>query len=99
MRHKVLPFQLFLYRQILLAYPADLRVRFGSDMLEIFEDLLRDSSSHSGFSGELSVWGDAGRELLTVALPARLQSARWSAAAISFLISSFIAWIFFRSVG
>jgi hypothetical protein len=95
----LIPLQLFLYRQLLVVYPPDLRARFANDMLEIFEDLLRESHAQRGFSGAISVWANAGRELLTVAIPLRLQNTRWAAAAVSLLVSSFIAWIFFRSVG
>ena len=99
MRVRLIPIQLFLYRQLLVAYPPDVRARFANDMVELFEDLLNESSARRGSSGPLSVWASAARELLTVAIPSRLQNARWAAAAVSFLISSFIAWIFFRSVG
>ena len=99
MRNKLSRLQILFYRQLLFVYPRDLRARFATDMLEVFEDLLQESQAQRGPAGALAVWATAGRELLAIAMPLRLHNTRWAAAAISLLISSFIAWIFFRSVG
>ena len=85
-----------IYTYLLVLYPADVRRRFGRAMVEIFEDLIGEAGSAGAVAG---IWALAVRELLTVAIPLRLENTRVFAAAVSLLLSSFLAWFFFRSVG
>jgi hypothetical protein len=89
----------WIYRQLLLVYPRELRAHFSNDMAETFEDLLHDAASQRGAFGILSLWRCAFLELATVAIPARLQSNQMIAAALSLLASSLITWVFLRAVG
>ncbi len=87
------------YRCLLIAYPRELRRRFGADMIEVFEDQLYEAALQGGRSGIVSLWRTALWELASVAVPLRLESSMVIAGALSFLVSSAIAWVFFRSVG
>ncbi|MGB7731761.1 MAG: hypothetical protein WBL50_27330 [Candidatus Acidiferrum sp.] len=89
----------WIYGCLLIAYPRELRVRFGADMVEVFEDQLSEAVMQCGRSGIVSLWGTALWELASVAVPSRLESTAVIAGAVSFLVSSAIAWVFFRSVG
>jgi hypothetical protein len=89
----------WLYSILLVLYPHDLRARFGPDMLELFENQLNDALKTRGTVGIVRPWFTAVGELLDVAVPARLTSTGAIAGALSFLVSSGIAWVFFRAVG
>ena len=40
-----------IYRWLLVFYPAELRCRFGADMVEVFEDLIEDAVVERGATG------------------------------------------------
>jgi hypothetical protein len=88
-----------LYGFLLNVYPAELRRRFATDMVEVFEDLLSDAHSERGAVGIASTWGHALWEFASVGLLSRLSSSAVIAAALSFVVASAIAWVFFRAVG
>jgi len=86
------------YAGLLALYPRDLRLRFGADMAEVFEDLMREAAARSGPAGIAAIWRCALWELLTVAAPSRLTSNAVMAGALSFLASSPLFLVFFRFV-
>lgn len=89
----------WIYGCLLIAYPRELRRRFGADMIEVFEEQLCEAATQCGRSGIVSLWRTALWELASVAVPSSLESTTVIAGAVSFLVSSAIAWVFFRSVG
>lgn len=88
----------FAYSGLLFVYPRDLRRRFGSEMVEVFEDLSREAMTRSGPSGIAAIWRSALWELLSVAAPSRLASNTLMAGALSLLASSALFLVFFRFV-
>lgn len=92
-------FSVWVYRNLLLAYPHELRTRFGGDMTEVFEDLLCDVAQQGGPQQIAALWCTVLLELASVAIPARLTPHRIIAAGLSFLVSSLITWIFLHAVG
>jgi hypothetical protein len=89
----------WIYGCLLIAYPCELRRPFGADMTEMFEDQLSAAALQRGGAGIVSLWRTALWELAIVAVPSRLESTAVIAGAVSLLVSSAIAWVFFRSVG
>ena len=87
-----------LYAGLIVVYPREVRRRFGIEMVDVFEDLMRESAAQRGPRGIFWPWGSVLRELLTVALPLRLASNSVIAGAISFLASSALFLVFFRAV-
>jgi hypothetical protein len=88
-----------IYGCLLVLYPRELRCRFGADMVEVFEDVLRAAMVERGGSGVVDLWGTALWELTSVGVRSRLETATIVVVTASFAVSSFIAWIFFRAVG
>jgi hypothetical protein len=88
-----------IYGYLLVLYPRDLRCRFGADMAEVFEDVLRAATAERGGSGVVDLWCTALWELASVGVPSRLKTDKIVAGTLSFAVSSFIAWFFFRAVG
>ena len=88
----------FAYAGLLIVYPRDLRRRFGSEMVEVFEDATHEALTRSGPRGIAMIWRSALWELLTVAAPSRLASNAVMAGALSFLASSALFLVFFRFV-
>ena len=60
------------YESSLIFYPRDLRVDFGNEMIEVFDEQAREAYFRRGFSGLLRVWLSATREIVTVAFPGRI---------------------------
>jgi hypothetical protein len=85
---KIIRLSCNLYGRMLIFYPRDLRRRFGSEMVEVFADQLSAVALEQGSIGMLSLWCTALWELLSVAVPARLQSPTLIASTVSFLASS-----------
>lgn len=77
-----------LYKMLLFAYPADFRLRFGSEMITAFSDLICDEWKHNGLPGVARVWRSALEEVFSAAVPLRLQSSIVVATSLS-LVSSF----------
>ncbi len=86
------------YAGLLVFYPRDLRYKFGAEMADVFEALMRDAIVERGTAGTISLWRSALWELLTVAVPLRLASSAVMAGAISFLASSVLFLVLFRAV-
>jgi hypothetical protein len=89
----------WVYRRLLVFYPRELREKFGTQMVEVFEDLLWEVTLQSGAAGIAPVWRNALWELLSIGAVARMQSTPVVAGLLSLIISSIIAWEFFRAVG
>jgi hypothetical protein len=89
----------WVYCRLLIFYPRELRERFSREMVEIFEDLLCELGPQRGAMGLTLVWRTALWELIGVGLVSRLQSTAVIAGILSMIVSSLIAWEFFRAVG
>jgi hypothetical protein len=85
---KVIGLSCFAYQCLLMFYPKDLRRRFGAEMADVFRDMLQEAVSRRGPLGAASHCGLALWEVLTVALPPRLQSSALMAGTLSLLVSS-----------
>jgi hypothetical protein len=98
-RHsEVVQFSRMIYFRLLVFYPRDLRARFGSEMTDVFEALLRDAAFRDGFAGVVTMWRWALWELLTVASASRLESRTLMAGGLSFLTSSALFLAFFSGL-
>ena len=73
----------FVYRAMLPLYPDDLRQVFGEEMAETFAEDLECARRERGVSGVIAVWGRAGFEIVTIAIPGRLASPALTARALS----------------
>jgi len=62
------------YRALLWLYPSDLRHRYGRDMTDIFEQVLRSEWARRGMRGVAATGCRAIGELLTIAIPGQLAS-------------------------
>jgi len=76
-----------LYKMLLLAYPADFRLRFGTEMVTTFSDLICDEWEHNGLPGIARVWWSTLGEVFFVALPLQLQSSMVVATSLSLVWS------------
>lgn len=76
-----------LYRLLLFAYPRDIRLRFGTEMVITFSEQIRAEREHDGLVGVMRVWRTAIRELFSVAVPLQLRSSIVLAMFLSFLWS------------
>ncbi len=63
-----------LYKMLLFAYPSDFRLRFGSEMVTTFSDLICGEWEHNGPLGVARVWRSVLREVFSAAVPLHLQS-------------------------
>lgn len=63
-----------LYKMLLFLYPGDFRLRFGSEMMTTFSDLIRGEWECNGLPGAARVWRSALGEVFSVAVPLQLQS-------------------------
>lgn len=77
-----------LYKMVLLTYPRDFRLRFESEMVATFSDLVGGEWEHKGLAGVARVWRSALAEVFSVAVPLQLQSSIVVATPLS-LLSSF----------
>ena len=77
-----------LYKMLLFAYPGDFRLRFGSQMVTTFSDLICDEWEHNGLGGVARVWRSALGEVFSAAVPLQLQNSIVVATSLS-LLSSF----------
>jgi hypothetical protein len=94
---KIIPASCRVYGRLLIFYPGEFRRRFGAEMTQLFEELLRDAAQR-GPIAIISLWRSALWELLSVAAPLRLQNAAVIAGALSFVASSLLFLAFFRAV-
>ena len=77
-----------LYNLLLFAYPGDFRLRFGTEMLTTFCDLISGEWQHNGLRGVARVWRSVLGEVFSSAVPLQLQSSIVIATALG-LLSSF----------
>ena len=62
-----------LYKMLLFTYPGDFRLRFGSEMIATFSDLISGEWEHEGLPGVARVWRSAVGEVFSAAVPLQLQ--------------------------
>jgi|SRR5579864_3985311 len=77
-----------LYKILLFTYPGDFRLRFGSEMVTTFSDLISGEWEHNGLPGVARVWRSALGEVFSAALPLQLQRTIVVASSMA-LLSSF----------
>ena len=88
----------FVYRMFLICYPDELRLRFGEEMVEVFADQMWGEWERHGLGGSVRVAITAGWEVLSVAVPLRLQNSVVIAATLSVVSSSALFLALFRAV-
>ena len=76
-----------LYKMLLLAYPGEFRLRFGSEMVTTFSDLIADEWEQNGLPGIARVWWSTLGEVFSAALPLQLRRSMVVATSLS-LVSS-----------
>jgi hypothetical protein len=64
-----------LYKMLLFAYPSDFRLRFESEMVTTFSDLICGEWEQNGLPGVARVWRSVLGEVFSVAVPLLLQSS------------------------
>jgi hypothetical protein len=62
-----------LYKMLLFTYPGDFRLRFGSEMVTTFSELISGEWEHKGVPGVARVWRSALGEVFSAAVPLQLQ--------------------------
>ena len=87
-----------LYKMLLFTYPRDFRLRFESEMVATFSDLVGGEWEHKGLAGVARVWRSALREVFSVAVPLHLQNTLVVAISLSFLCSSALFMTIFRAM-
>jgi hypothetical protein len=87
-----------LYKILLFMYPGDFRLRFGSEMVTTFADLICGEWEHHGLPGVARVWRSALGEVFSVAVPLQLQNSIVVAISLSFLCSSALFMTIFRAM-
>jgi hypothetical protein len=76
-----------LYKMLLFAYPSDFRLRFGSEMVTTFSDLICGEWEHDGLPGVARVWRSALGEVFSAAVPLQLQRSIVVATSLALLSS------------
>ena len=76
-----------LYKMLLLTHPGDFRLRFGSEMVTTFSDLICGEWEQKSVLGVARVWRSALGEVFSVAVPLQLQSSIVVATSLSLLCS------------
>ena len=76
-----------LYKMLMLAYPTDFRIRFGTEMVTTFSDLICDEWEHNGLPGVARVWRSALGEVFSAAVPLQLQRSVVVATSLALLSS------------
>jgi|SRR5579863_167560 len=76
-----------LYKMLLFVYPNDFRLRFGSEMVTTFSDLICDAWEENGLPGIARVWTTTLGEVFSAALPLQLQSSMVIATSLSLVWS------------
>lgn len=95
---KMIRLSSIVYGYLLMAYSREFRLRFGVELADVFEQLVRDAVREEGFRGLGLVWRTALWEVVTLAAPSRLSSCNAIAAALSLLASSVLFLAFFRAI-
>jgi hypothetical protein len=86
------------YGCLLALYPADVRKRYGAEMIDGFAEQLRDEWKYRGALGGLRVWLTAACAILSIAAPHQLRNPVVIATAFSLVSSSALFLAFFRAV-
>jgi hypothetical protein len=73
---------------LLFIYPSEFRLRFGSEMVATFSDLICGEWEHDGLPGVARVWWAALGEMFSVAVLLQLQNSIAISISLSFLCSS-----------
>ena len=81
-----------LYKMLLFTYPGDFRLRFGSEMVTTFSDLISGEWEHDGLPGIARVWRSAVGEVFSAAVPLQLQRSIVVATSLA-LLSSFALFV------
>src|SRR2546427_1183692 len=81
-----------LYKMLLFAYPSDFRLRFGSEMVTTFSDLICGEWKHNGPLGVARVWRSVLGGVVSAAVPLHLQSPIVGTTSLA-LLSSFSLFI------
>jgi len=76
-----------LYKMLLFTYPSDFRVRFETEMITTFSDLISGEWNHNGLRGVARVWRSAVGEVFSVAVPLQLRSPIVVATSLALLSS------------
>jgi hypothetical protein len=76
-----------LYKMLLFAYPSDFRLRFESEMVTTFSDLICGEWEQNGLPGVVRVWRSVLGEVFSAAVPLQLQSSIVVATSLSLLSS------------
>jgi hypothetical protein len=76
-----------LYKMLLFTYPSDFRLRFESEMVTTFSDLISGEWKHNGLPGVGRVWRSAVGEVFSVAVPLQLRSPIVVATSLALLSS------------
>ena len=82
-----------LFHWTLALYPRELRQRFGDEMELVHEEMLADAYRAGGALGAVRVWTSALWELVTVAIPSRLETVAVPALAVVTALVWFIGMI------
>jgi hypothetical protein len=91
------------YRALLSFYPAEFRVRFGKEMVQVFHDCCRDQAGKRGGTGLARLWLETLRDLslsiprerIRVLLKAEEFTARTAGLVDSIVIGTFLTEAFF----
>jgi hypothetical protein len=70
-------------------YPAELREKFGAEMIEVFLEDLEDSRRRGGWIGASRVWWRSVRELCRIGLPAGISRREIAVPLIVYLFEVF----------
>jgi len=76
-----------LYKMLLFTYPSDFRLRFESEMVTTFSDLISGEWEHNGLRGIARVWRSAVGEVFSAAVPLQLQRSIVVATSLAPLLS------------
>ena len=87
-----------LYKMLLFAYPSDFRLRFGSEMVTTFSDLICGEWEHNGLPGVARVWRSALGEVFSAAVPLQLQNSIVIAASLALLSSLALFMVVFHAM-
>ncbi len=82
-----------LFRWTLALYPREFRERFGDEMELLLEEMMADAWREHGLLGALRIWISSIWELVTVAIPTRLEPVAVPALAVATALVWFIGMI------
>lgn len=86
------------YRRLLIFYPYEFRSKFGTEMVEVFEEAMRDVVLQRGSAGAVFLWVSALWELISTSAPFWLQDPTLMAGTLSLVASTALFLALFRAV-